>query len=65
VRLAKTIVRPFKEEFGAIIARIKRHTKLVDSTARVIEMSRASVFRKGKVTIAVYMPVSSYQLRNE
>ena len=40
-------MRPFKEEFGEILANIKRHTKLVDNTAAAIEMLRTSEFRKG------------------
>jgi len=50
VRLAKTILDPFKEQFAMIVARIKRHAKLVDSTATAIEMHRNAIFRKGEIT---------------
>jgi hypothetical protein len=42
-------VLPFKEEFGGILDRIKRHSKVVDSTAVAIEMLKAAEFRKGKI----------------
>jgi hypothetical protein len=42
-------VLPFEEEFGDILGRIKRHSKIVDSTAVAIEMLKAAEFRKGKI----------------
>jgi tetratricopeptide (TPR) repeat protein len=49
VRFCRLLVFPFEKEFGDIVDRIKRHSKIVDSTAMAIEMLRTAEFRKGEV----------------
>ncbi|KAI9856968.1 MAG: hypothetical protein M1813_008684 [Trichoglossum hirsutum] len=46
VRFAKLFVRPFEEEFGDILVRLERHSKIVDRTAVATELLRADEFRK-------------------
>jgi hypothetical protein len=50
VRFAKLFVRPFEEEFGDILVRLERHSKIVDRTAVATELLRADEFRKGNAT---------------
>lgn len=44
---------PFEKEFGDILERVKRHSKIVDSTAMATEMLKAAEFRKGKAMNSV------------
>ena len=53
---------PFEKEFGDIVDRIKRHSKVVDSTAMAIEMLRAAEFRRGEITYLVSTPTLANEL---
>ncbi|KAF2261856.1 hypothetical protein CC78DRAFT_535313 [Lojkania enalia] len=45
VRLLGAMWRPFKQEFGGLIARLERHTKCVDDTAIALEQAEAATYR--------------------
>lgn len=50
---------PFEEEFGDILDRIKRHSKIVDSTAIATEMLKNAEFRNSKVASPVSILTSA------
>jgi hypothetical protein len=50
VRLGRVIVHPFKDKFGDILGRLKRHLKIANQTALASELIKAEEFRKGRVT---------------
>jgi hypothetical protein len=52
-RFCRLLVFPFEDEFGDILDRIKRHSKIMDSTAVATEMLKAAEFRNGKVVNVV------------
>ena len=46
VRLARSVVRSFDRDIGAVIARLERHARAADQTAVAIELVRAAKFRQ-------------------
>jgi hypothetical protein len=50
--------KPFDTEAKDVIANIRRHASAIDSTAAIVEMAKADVFRKGTISFqcSYYMP---------
>jgi hypothetical protein len=46
LRLVRQVQCPFEKEFGEILQRLDRHSKIVDKTAVAVEMLKASEYRK-------------------
>ena len=54
MRLTRLLLHPVKEEFGRVLDRIIRHTKIVDHIAVATELLKADNFRSGKITNPTY-----------
>jgi hypothetical protein len=48
MRLVRQVQCPFETEFGGILQRLDRHSKVVDKTAVAVELLKASEYRKAQ-----------------